>query len=227
MTDPYSVLGVPQDAPYDDIHRAYLRLARNAHPDVRGGDLAAAERMSRINQAWDLLSDAEARAAFDLRGQCTANDGRDSGSDRRGVNAGRRGGGSDRRGVNAGSRGGGSDRRGVNVYGVYGQGGVVGRQAWPESESRSDAAFCFIDASDADDRPITAGRLPEWLRLGAPASCTAGVLVLILGLVMGLVPVMVFGLFMLMGSGLLFVLAPFAVLVSSRNACSDRHGDRA
>ena len=89
--DPYSVLGVHRRASRDDIRRAYLRLARRSHPDVRGGEPVAAERMRRINRAWELLSDPEARAAFDLSGQDISSDSPSGGSVWSGVRAGSRG----------------------------------------------------------------------------------------------------------------------------------------
>ena len=65
--DPYSVLGVARDAPVEEIRRAYVALARRTHPDVRGDDPAADEQMRRINLAWEMLSDANSRAALDRR----------------------------------------------------------------------------------------------------------------------------------------------------------------
>ncbi|MYI54069.1 MAG: J domain-containing protein, partial [Acidimicrobiaceae bacterium] len=65
--DPYAVLGVARDAPVSEIRRAYVALARSTHPDVRGDDPAAAEQMRRINLAWEMLSDADSRAAIDRR----------------------------------------------------------------------------------------------------------------------------------------------------------------
>ena len=65
--DPYAVLGVARDAPVEEIRRAYVALARRTHPDVRGDDPAADEQMRRINLAWEMLSDANSRAALDRR----------------------------------------------------------------------------------------------------------------------------------------------------------------
>jgi hypothetical protein len=62
--DPYRVLGVDPTASLLDIARARRRLAKLHHPDLAAGDAAAAE-MGRINAAWTLLADAEARAAWD------------------------------------------------------------------------------------------------------------------------------------------------------------------
>ncbi len=61
------MLGVARDAPVEDIRRAYVALARRTHPDVRGDDPAADEQMRRINLAWEMLSDANSRAALDRR----------------------------------------------------------------------------------------------------------------------------------------------------------------
>ena len=65
--DPYAVLGVARNAPVEEIRRAYVALARRTHPDVRGDDPAADEQMRRINLAWEMLSDADTRAALDRR----------------------------------------------------------------------------------------------------------------------------------------------------------------
>ncbi len=60
--DPYAVLGVPRGATRREIARAYRALARQHHPDAGA---PAAERMSRINEAWHVLSDPSRRATWD------------------------------------------------------------------------------------------------------------------------------------------------------------------
>jgi curved DNA-binding protein CbpA len=67
-TDPYAVLGVPRDATSLQVARAHRRLAKEHHPDLQDGDerrAEAADRMRRINEAWAMLSDPDARAAYD------------------------------------------------------------------------------------------------------------------------------------------------------------------
>jgi DnaJ domain len=60
---PYEVLGVAEDAPTEEIRRAYVRLARRYHPDYYVGrppdEIATAgRRMQEINNAWATLRDA-------------------------------------------------------------------------------------------------------------------------------------------------------------------------
>jgi DnaJ-class molecular chaperone len=63
--DPYRRLGVGRDADQATIRKAYRRLAKESHPDLHPGDAAAEERFRKINQAYDILGDADRRARFD------------------------------------------------------------------------------------------------------------------------------------------------------------------
>ncbi len=65
--DYYEVLGVPRDATTDEIKRAFRRLAFQYHPD-RNREDGAEERFKEINEAYEVLSDAEKRAAYDRFG---------------------------------------------------------------------------------------------------------------------------------------------------------------
>ena len=57
----YEVLGVARTAPVDEIRQAYLRLAREHHPDRHGDP----ERMQAVNAAWRELSDVTRRRRYD------------------------------------------------------------------------------------------------------------------------------------------------------------------
>jgi DnaJ-class molecular chaperone len=63
--DPYTVLGVPRTASEDEIRRAYRKLAKELHPDVRPGDKQAEERFKRATAAFNLLSDPTTKGRFD------------------------------------------------------------------------------------------------------------------------------------------------------------------
>lgn len=65
--DHYAALGVPPDAPVDEIKRAYRRLALANHPDRHPGDVEAEERFRAISTAYAVLSDPVARARYDAQ----------------------------------------------------------------------------------------------------------------------------------------------------------------
>ncbi|OAA25843.1 curved DNA-binding protein [Frankia sp. EI5c] len=65
--DFYQVLGVARDADGDTIQRAYRKLARKYHPDINS-DPAAEERFKELSEAYDVLSDPDARARYDRFG---------------------------------------------------------------------------------------------------------------------------------------------------------------
>ena len=68
--DPYQVLGVRADAPAAELRRAYVRLARQHHPDyfvdAAPEQRAAAElRMRAVNEAWAMVGSVERRRSYD------------------------------------------------------------------------------------------------------------------------------------------------------------------
>jgi curved DNA-binding protein CbpA len=63
--DFYSVLDIPPGTSKEDIRQAYLRLARQYHPDLND-DPQSRERFEEINQAYTILSDDEARIFYNL-----------------------------------------------------------------------------------------------------------------------------------------------------------------
>ena len=69
--DPYAALGIPKSSSAEDIRKAYRKLAKELHPDVRPNDKASEERFKRVTAAFNLLTDAPLRARFD-RGEIDA-----------------------------------------------------------------------------------------------------------------------------------------------------------
>ena len=65
--DLYQILGVSQNASKDEIKKAHRKLAIKFHPDKNPGK-DAHDRFKRIQEAYDVLSDDEKRAAYDRYG---------------------------------------------------------------------------------------------------------------------------------------------------------------
>ena len=69
--DYYEVLGVPRGASEDEIRKTYRQLARKYHPDVNPNDKSAEEKFKEINEAYQVLSDADKRKRYDELGPQT------------------------------------------------------------------------------------------------------------------------------------------------------------
>ncbi|MCW3121668.1 MAG: chaperone DnaJ domain protein, partial [Flavipsychrobacter sp.] len=63
--DYYKVLGVEKKASQEDIKKTYRKLAVKFHPDKNPGDKKAEEKFKEINEAYDVLGDAEKRKKYD------------------------------------------------------------------------------------------------------------------------------------------------------------------
>src|SRR5207244_12184858 len=61
-------LGVSRDAKADEIRKSYRKLARKYHPDLNPGDKAAEDRFKKVQEAYDVLSDAKKRQVYDQYG---------------------------------------------------------------------------------------------------------------------------------------------------------------
>lgn len=69
FVDYYKILGVAKNASDEDIKKAYRKLARKHHPDLNPDDKEAGKKFQQINEANEVLSDAENRKKFDKYGK--------------------------------------------------------------------------------------------------------------------------------------------------------------
>lgn len=66
--DYYEVLGVDQNASDKDIKKGFRRMAMKYHPDRNPDDKVAEESFKEVNEAYEVLSDGQKKAAYDQYG---------------------------------------------------------------------------------------------------------------------------------------------------------------
>lgn len=66
--DFYEILGVSNNASFDEISNAYRNRAKEFHPDLNDGNEIASINMKKINEAYDILSNASTRLRYDQSG---------------------------------------------------------------------------------------------------------------------------------------------------------------
>jgi molecular chaperone DnaJ len=143
--DFYEILGVPKNASEDDIKKAYRKLAMKHHPDRNQGDSAkvAEEKFKEAKEAYEMLSDAQKRAAYDQYGHA-------------GVDPNMRGGPSD------GFSGGFAEAFGDIFGDMFGQQrgrSAGGRQVYRGSDLSYAMEISLEEAAHGKDAQI---RIPSW-----------------------------------------------------------------
>jgi len=144
--DFYEILGVPKNASEDDIKKAYRKLAMKHHPDRNQGDSAkvAEEKFKEAKEAYEMLSDAQKRAAYDQYGHA-------------GVDPNMRGGG-----PGDGFSGGFAEAFGDIFGDMFGQQrgrGAGGRQVYRGSDLSYAMEITLEEAARGKDAQI---RIPSW-----------------------------------------------------------------
>src|SRR5438874_949622 len=80
MATLYDTLGVKKGASADEIKKAYRKLAAKYHPDKNPGDTSAEETFKEVQNAYDVLSDAEKRKQYDAFGSANGRRGAEPGT---------------------------------------------------------------------------------------------------------------------------------------------------
>lgn len=78
--DYYEVLGVAKGADDKEIKKAYKRLAMKYHPDRTQGDKAMEEKFKEVQEAYEILSDEQKKAAYDQYGHAGVDPNRGGGA---------------------------------------------------------------------------------------------------------------------------------------------------
>jgi curved DNA-binding protein len=67
--DYYKILGVDKDIPQKDVRKAYLKRAKQFHPDLHPDDPKAKAKFQALNEAFDVINDPEKRKKYDQYGE--------------------------------------------------------------------------------------------------------------------------------------------------------------
>ncbi|MGV8893287.1 MAG: molecular chaperone DnaJ [Burkholderiaceae bacterium] len=143
--DFYEVLGVPKNASEEDIKKAYRKLAMKHHPDRNPDSKTAEGKFKEVKEAYEMLSDAQKRDAYDRYGHA-------------GVDPNMGGGGS-----GGGAGGFGGDSFGDIFGDIFGGGARGGRGAGPQVYRGADLRYNLeITLEQAAHGFDTTIRVPTW-----------------------------------------------------------------
>lgn len=67
--DYYKILGVDKNIPQKDVKRAYLKRAKQFHPDLHPDDPKAKAKFQALNEAYEVINDPEKRKKYDQYGE--------------------------------------------------------------------------------------------------------------------------------------------------------------
>ena len=67
--DYYKILGVDKNIPQKDVKKAYIKRAKQFHPDLHPDDPKAKAKFQALNEAYDVIGDPEKRKKYDQYGE--------------------------------------------------------------------------------------------------------------------------------------------------------------
>ena len=67
--DYYKILGVDKNIPQKDVRKAYLKRAKQFHPDLHPDDPKAKAKFQALNEAYEVINDPEKRRKYDQYGE--------------------------------------------------------------------------------------------------------------------------------------------------------------
>ena len=67
--DYYKILGVDKNIPQKDVRKAYIKRAKQFHPDLHPDDPKAKAKFQALSEAWDVIGDPEKRKKYDQYGE--------------------------------------------------------------------------------------------------------------------------------------------------------------
>ena len=67
--DYYKILGVDKNIPQKDVKKAYLKRAKQFHPDLHPDDPKAKAKFQALSEAYDVIGDPEKRKKYDQYGE--------------------------------------------------------------------------------------------------------------------------------------------------------------
>lgn len=166
--DYYDILGVPKTATADEIKAAYRKLARKHHPDLNPNDKEAHKKFQQINEANEVLSDAEKRKKYDTYGK----DWEHAEQFEKAQQSGR---GSNFTGSAAGAHGFGEDNFSDFFASMFGEQGTTGRSNQPRFKGQdyhSELKLSLADAYTTHQQTLTVNG--KNIRITIPAGIENG-----------------------------------------------------
>ena len=138
FVDYYKILGVDKTIPQKDVKKAYLKRAKQFHPDLHPDDPKAQAKFQALQEAYNVISDPEKRKKYDQYGEQWKQAEQFQGFGGGGARGGNPFGGFDFSGFSGGGAGGFSDFF-ENLFGRKGQegGGFGGFQGFGGSHART------------------------------------------------------------------------------------------